>query len=165
MHQPEGFSEEGKENMVCRLKKSLYGLKQAPRQWHMKFESFTHKEGFQKYNVDHCYFFKRYKSSYIILLLYVDDMLVAGSYIDEIKNLKAQLSKEFDMKDLGPTKKTLGMQITRDNQKGVLQLSQAEYINRVLQRFNMGDAKPVNTPLASHFRLSQEQSPQTEEEK
>jgi len=124
-----------------------------------------HKEGFQKCNADHCCFFKRYKSSYIILLLYVDDMLVAGSDIDEIKNLKTQLSKEFDMKDLGPTKKTLGMQITRDNQKGVLQLSQAEYINRVLQRFNMGDAKPVNTPLASHFRLSQEQSPQTEEEK
>ena len=47
MHQPEGFSEEVKENMVCRLKKSLYGLKQAPRQWYMKFESFMHKEGFQ----------------------------------------------------------------------------------------------------------------------
>lgn len=165
MHQPEGFSEKGKENMVCRLKKSLYGLKQAPRQWYMKFESFMHKEGFQKCNADHCCFFKRYKSSYIILLLYVDDMLVAGSDIDEIKNLKMQLSKEFDMKDLGPAKKILGMQITRDKQKGVLQLSQAEYINRVLQRFNMGDAKSVSTPLASHFRLSQEQSPQTEEEK
>ena len=66
---------------------------------------------------------------------------------------------------LGPTKKILGMQITRDKQKGVLQLSQAKYINRVLQRFNMGDANPVSTPLASHFRLSQEQSPQMEEEK
>jgi len=165
MHQPEGFSEEGKENMVCRLKKSLYGLKQASRQWYMKFESFMHKEGFQKCNADRYCFFKRYKSSYIILLLYVDDMLVAGSDIDEIKNLKTQLSKEFDMKDLGPAKKILGMQITRDKQKGVLQLSRAEYINRVLQRFNMGDAKPVSTPLASHFRLSREQSPQTEEEK
>jgi len=92
-------------------------------------------------------------------------MLVAGSDIDEIKNLKTQLSKEFDMKDLGPAKKILGMQITRDKQKGVLQLSRAEYINRVLQRFNMGDAKPVSTPLTSHFRLSREQSPQTEEEK
>ncbi|CAA0842073.1 Uncharacterized mitochondrial protein AtMg00810 [Striga hermonthica] len=82
----------------------------------------------------------------------------------DIRNLKIQLSKEFDMKDLGPTKKILGMQITRDKQKGVLQLSQAEYINRVLQRFNMDKAKPVNTPLARHFRLSKDQSPQTKEE-
>jgi ATP-binding cassette subfamily B (MDR/TAP) protein 1 len=85
--------------------------------------------------------------------------------MDEIINLKTQLSKEFDMKDLGPARKILGMQITRDKQRGVLQLSQAEYINRVLQRYNMGNAKPVSTPLASHFRLSKDQSPQTEEEK
>ena len=71
-----------------------------------------HKEGFQKCNVDHCCFFKRYKSSYIILLLYVNDVLVAGSNIDEIKNLKMQLSKEFDMKNLGPAKKILVMQVT-----------------------------------------------------
>ncbi|WVZ08445.1 hypothetical protein V8G54_021791 [Vigna mungo] len=68
------------------------------------------------------------------------------------------------MKDLGPAKKILGMQIMRDKQKGVLQLSQAEYINRVLQRFNMEKAKRDSTPLASHFRLSKDQSPQTKEE-
>jgi hypothetical protein len=92
-------------------------------------------------------------------------MLVAGFDMGEIRNLKMRLSKEFDMKDLGPAKKILGMQITRDKQKGTLQLSQGEYINRVLQRFNMGNAKLVSTPLASHFRLSKEQSSQTEEEK
>lgn len=50
MYQPEGFSEKGKKNMVCRLKKSLYGLKQAPRQWYKKFDGFMNKEGFQKCN-------------------------------------------------------------------------------------------------------------------
>ncbi|WVZ16676.1 hypothetical protein V8G54_009658 [Vigna mungo] len=165
MHKPEGFLEEKKKNTVCRLKKSLYGLKQAPRQWYKKFESFMHKEGFQKCNADHCCFFKKYKSSYIILLLYVDDMLVAGLDMDEIRSLKQQLSKEFDMNDLGPAKRILGMQITRDKQKCILQLSQAEYINRVLQRFNMRDAKAVSTPLANHFHLSKEQSPQIEKEK
>lgn len=63
------------------------------------------------------------------------------------------------MKDLGPTKKILVMQIMRDKQSEILQLSQAKYIHRVLQRFNMGKAKPVSTPLASHFRLSKDQSP------
>ncbi|CAO2827530.1 unnamed protein product [Amaranthus hypochondriacus] len=165
MHQPEGFIESGKEKMVCKLKKSLYGLKQAPRQWYKKFDNFMHNEDFQKCNADHCCYFKRYQSSYIILLLYVDDMLIAGSHMNEIIKLKHQLSREFDMKDLGPAKKILGMQITRDKQSDTLQLSQSEYIKRVLQRFNMGDAKPVSTPLASHFRLSKDQSPQIEEDK
>ena len=72
------------------------------------------KEDFQKCNADHCCYFKRYSSSYIISLLYVDDMLVIGSYMDDIRRLKQQLSKEFDMKDLGSAKKILGMQIVRD---------------------------------------------------
>ncbi|BBH07646.1 Toll-Interleukin-Resistance domain family protein [Prunus dulcis] len=88
-----------------------------------------------------------------------------GSDMDDIRRLKQQLSKEFDMKDLGPAKKILGMQITRDKHRGILQLSEAEYINRVLQRFNMGDTKPVSTPVASHFHLSNDQSPQTKEER
>ena len=120
-----------------------------------------HKEDFQKCNADQCCYFKRYQSSYIILLLYVDDMLIAGFDMTDIIKLKHQLSKEFDMKDLGPTKKILGMQITRDKKKGTLQLAQSKYIKRVLQRFNMGNAKPVSTPLASHLRLSMDQSPQT----
>jgi hypothetical protein len=74
MHHPEGFSEEGKQNMMCRLKNNLYDLKQAQRQWYEKFESFIHKEGFYKCNVDQCCIFKRYNYSYIILLLYVDEM-------------------------------------------------------------------------------------------
>ena len=48
MQQLEGFMEKGKENLVCRLKKSLYGLKQAPCQWYKKFESFMLEHKFQK---------------------------------------------------------------------------------------------------------------------
>ncbi|WVZ04917.1 hypothetical protein V8G54_018263 [Vigna mungo] len=99
-----------------------------------------------------------YKSSYIILLLYVDDMLVVGLDMDEIRSLKQQLSKEFDMKDLGPAKRILECKSQEISKS-------AEYINRVLQRFNMRDTKEVSTPLASHFNLSKEQSPQTEKEK
>ncbi|KAK0573601.1 hypothetical protein LWI29_010645 [Acer saccharum] len=165
MQQPEGFAEKGNEEMVCRLTKSLYGLKQAPRQWYKKFDGFMQKNGYFRCNADHCCYFKKVKSSFIILLLYVDDMLVAGANLEEINNLKKQLSSEFEMKDLGAAKQILGMRISRDEQGGTLQLSQAEYIRKVLQRFNMSDAKPVKTPLASHFRLSKEQCPETDEEK
>jgi ATP-binding cassette subfamily B (MDR/TAP) protein 1 len=69
------------------------------------------------------------------------------------------------MKDLGAAKQILGMRISRDEQGGTLQLFQAEYIRKVLQRFNMRDAKPVRTPLVSHFRLSKEQCLEIDEDK
>ncbi|KAL5825678.1 hypothetical protein ACOSQ3_021741 [Xanthoceras sorbifolium] len=165
MRQPEGFKEAGKENLVCRLKKSLYGLKQAPRQWYKKFDSFMSSSGFTRCQADHCCYIKRFDNSFIILLLYVDDMLVAGSDMQEIMNLKRELSKQFAMKDLGAAKQILGMRIKRDTKSGTLLLSQAEYIKKVLSRFNMQDAKPVSTPLGIHFRLSKEQSPKTDEER
>ncbi|KAL5767309.1 hypothetical protein ACOSQ2_014092 [Xanthoceras sorbifolium] len=165
MRQSEGFKEAGKENLVCRLKKSLYGLKQAPRQWYKKFDSFMSSSGFTRCQADHCCYIKRFDNSFIILLLYVDNMLVAGSDMQEIMNLKRELSKQFAMKDLGAAKQILGMRIKRDTKSGTLLLSQAEYIKKVLSRFNMQDAKPVSTPLGIHFRLSKEQSPKTEEER
>ncbi|KAL5826503.1 hypothetical protein ACOSQ3_018353 [Xanthoceras sorbifolium] len=119
---------------------------------------------FTRCQADHCCYIKRFDNSFIILLLYVDDMLVAGSDMQEIMNLKRELSKQFAMKDLGAAKQILGMRIKRDTKSGTLLLSQAEYIKKVLSRFNMQDAKPVSTPLGVHFRLSKEQSLKTEEE-
>ena len=96
------------------------------------------------------------------LLIYVDDMLIAGKDMSEINKIKAQLSGEFKMKDLGAAKKILGMEICRDREAGKLYLSQKNYFERVLECFGMQDAKPVSTPLASHFKLLVELSPQTE---
>ena len=164
MKQPVGFIVKGKEKMVCRLKKSLYGLKQAPRQWYKKFDGFMLQSGYHRCNADHCCYFKRFEASYIILLLYVDDMLVAGSCFQEINRLKQQLATVFAMKDLGAARQILGMRISRDMAQRTLRLSQAEYIERVLRRFNMQSAKAVGTPLGSHFRLSQGQSPKGDAE-
>jgi ATP-binding cassette subfamily B (MDR/TAP) protein 1 len=162
MQQPEGFATQGKENQVCKLKKSLYGLKQAPRQWYKKFDNFMCSLGYTRCQADHCCYVKYFDNSYIILLLYVDDMLIAGSSIEEIDKLKQQLSKQFEMKDLGAAKQILGMIIIRDKDKGILKLSQIEYVKKVLNRFSMDNAKPVSTPLGNHFKLSKDQSPKTE---
>ena len=123
-----------------------------------------HRIGFKRCEVDHCCYVKSFDNSYIILLLYVDDMLIAGSSIEEINNLKKQLSKQFAMKDLGVAKKILGMRIIRNKANGTLKLSQSEYVKKVLSKFNMNEAKPVSTPLGSHFKLNKEQSSKTEEE-
>ena len=93
MIQPEGFIVQGQENLVCKLRKSSYGLKQVSRQWYKKFDSFMHKIGFKRCEADHYSYVKFFDNSYIILLLYVDDILIAGSSIEEINDLKKQLLK------------------------------------------------------------------------
>ena len=154
MDQPEGFVIPGKEHLVCKLKKSLYGLKQSPRQWYKRFDSFMLSRGFKRSNYDSCVYLKIVNISIIYLLLYVDDMLIAAKDKSDIAKLKAQLSKEFEMKDLGAAKKILGMKIIKDRKSGNLYLSQKGYIEKVLHRFNMHNAKLVSTPLATHFKLS-----------
>ena len=123
------------------------------------------EQGYTRCHSDHCVYLKKQNDgSYIILLLYVDDMLVAGSNMQEINVLKRKLANSFAMKDLGAAKQILGMRITRDRKNKKLTLSQSEYIEKVLKRFNMQNAKPVSIPLASHFKLSKEACPKTREE-
>ena len=69
------------------------------------------------------------------------------------------------MKDLRPGKKILGLKITRDRSKKLLWLSQEQYIEKVLKRFNMHKAKLVSIPLAVQFKLSKKQSPTSEGDK
>ncbi|TXG49586.1 hypothetical protein EZV62_025461 [Acer yangbiense] len=84
----------------------------------------------------------------------------------EIDRLKAQLSSEFDMKDLGEAKKILGMEIKRDRAKGTICLTQTQYLKTVLQRFGIDSkSKPVSTPLAPHFKMSALMSPTTDDAK
>jgi transposase InsO family protein len=167
MLQPEGFAETGKENLVCRLNKSLYGLKQAPRCWYKRFDSFIISLGYNRLSSDHCTYYKRFEENdvFIILLLYVDDMLVIGPNKDRVQELKAQLAREFDMKDLGPANKILGMQIHRDRSKRKIWLSQKNYLKKILRRFNMQDCKPISTPLPVNFKLSSSMSPSNEAER
>ncbi|GJW83270.1 putative RNA-directed DNA polymerase [Tanacetum coccineum] len=145
---------------VCRLQKSLYGLKQAPRQWYKKFESVIGKQGYRKTSSDHCVFFQKFgDDDFIILLLYVDDMLIVGKNIGRIAQLKRDLSKSFSMKDLGPAKQIIGIRIFRDRGAKKLHISQEQYIEKVLCRFNMDKAKVVSSPLTTNFKLTDKDCP------
>jgi hypothetical protein len=124
MKQLKGFEEKGKETLVCKLNNSLYGLKQAPRQWYPKFDSFMSEQNFSRCESDHCVYSKFFDNGkFVLLLLYVDDMLVAGSSMVFVNMLKQRLSKTFSMKDLGVAKQILGMKIIRDGKKKELILS------------------------------------------
>ena len=77
---------------------------------------------FKRCEANHYCYVKFFDNSYLILLLYVDDMLIVGSSIEEINNLKKQLSKQFAMKDLRVAIQILGMRIIRDKANGTLKL-------------------------------------------
>ncbi|KAL0534579.1 hypothetical protein IC582_028870 [Cucumis melo] len=101
MEQPKGFEVKGKKELVCKLKRSLYGLKQSPRCWYKRFDDYISLIGFNRSLYDPCVYYKKLtEGDYIYLLLYVDDMLLAGKYPTKLKEIKAQLDVEFDMKDL-----------------------------------------------------------------
>ncbi|RDY07582.1 hypothetical protein CR513_08287, partial [Mucuna pruriens] len=91
MKQLDGFQISGKEDYACRIKKSLYGLKQ----WYKKFESVMCEKGYKKTTSDHCVFVRNFfDDNFIILLLYVDDMLIVGKSVPRIDKLKKQLSEQ-----------------------------------------------------------------------
>ncbi|GJW74762.1 putative RNA-directed DNA polymerase [Tanacetum coccineum] len=80
---------------------------------------------------------------FIILLLYVDDMMIVGKNIGRITQLKQDLSKSFAMKDCGTAKQILGIRIFHDRGAKKLHISQEQYIEKVLRRFNMDKAKVI----------------------
>ena len=137
MDQPEGFQNKGKEHMVCKLRKSIYGLKQTSRQWYLKFHEILITIGFKENLVDQCIYLKINGSKICIIVLYVDDMLLASNNMGMIHEIKQFLSKIFDMKELGEASYVLGIEIHRDRSHGLLGLSSKSYIEKVLKRFDM----------------------------
>ena len=165
MDQPIGFVTKGQEQKVCKLKRSIYGLKQSSRQWYLRFHRAVLTNGFTMIEEDHCVYVKRSKGSFIILSLYVDDILLAGNDMEMIIATKGWLSSNFEMKDMGEADYILGVKILRDRSKKLLGLSQQTYIKKVLERFQMHNCKPIDTPVAKNVSLSLDMCPKTKDEK
>ncbi|RVW43382.1 Retrovirus-related Pol polyprotein from transposon TNT 1-94 [Vitis vinifera] len=165
MVQPENFESTDSKQLVCRLKRSIYGLKQASRQWYRKFDQVITSFGFKENIVDQCIYLKFSGSKFIILVLYVDDILLASSDVGLLHETKRFLSSKFDMKDLGDASFVLGIQIYRDRPRGILGLSQKAYIDKVLSRFGMSNCALGDTPVAKGDKFSLHQCPKNELEK
>lgn len=103
MQAPEGYKVP-KEGMVCRLKKSLYGLRQASRNWYSKLSQAPLEYGFQESHTDHNLFTYSSDSTFMAVLVYVDDLVIAGNNSQVCTSIKGYLSTCFHMKDLGPLK-------------------------------------------------------------
>ena len=89
----------------------------------------------------------------MILILYVDDLLLLGEDLHKIEDVKRQLGKLYQMKDLGPTSSYLGIQITRNRNTQAIWIDQEAYIENALKRFDLSDANNTKTPLPAGIHL------------
>ncbi|GJS99237.1 putative RNA-directed DNA polymerase [Tanacetum coccineum] len=155
MSLPEGFFNPA-DKRVCRLKKSLYGLKQAPRQWNAKLTQTLIEHGFIQSKSDYSLFTKTNHNSFIVLLVYVDDIIITGNDVSEIEKFKVYLNTKFKIKDLGKLKYFLGIEVI-DTDKGLC-LSQRKYCLDLLSDFGLLACKPSATPLEQNLSISNEPS-------
>ena len=164
MMQPEGFVDPTNAGKICKLQKSIYGLKQASRSWNIHFDEVVKGFGFIKNEEEACVYKKESGSSVVFLILYVDDILLIGNNIPMLESVKTSLKNSFSMKDLGEAAYILGIKIYRDRSKRLIGLSQDTYIDKVLKRFNMEEAKKDFLPMSHGIHLSKSQCPTTTDE-
>ena len=146
VQQPEGFQKAGigGENLVCRLNKSLYGLKQSGRNWYHLLHQSLLSQGFVTSFADPCVYSRQNDYIKTIIIIYVDDLLIASNNSHDLKNVKYMLSCNFKMKDLGILSLFLGIQFTFHGSK--ISMTQQKFLSKLLDRFGMADCKPKLSP-------------------
>lgn len=105
VHQPEGFEAKGEEHKVYRLKKALYDLKQAPRAWNARIDGYLHQTGFVQCPYEPCVYTKsNTHGEFLVLYLYVDDLLFTGNSERLFMEFKQTMFDEFEIQimDLCP---------------------------------------------------------------
>ena len=131
MVQPPGFVQPGFEHLVCKLHKSLYGLKQSPRAWYARLHAALLAWNLIQSDADPNLYFAHIGKDTIALLVYVDDILITGSNIRLLDQLKHHLHQNFRTNDLGPIRRYLGVQFERHSTR--LHMHQTEYALSILQ--------------------------------
>lgn len=111
VEQPHGF-EQG-ENLVCRLHKSLYGLRGSPKAWQDVLSQELLDQDFKRSFHDECLYLKTMEDGTLLALTaYVDDIKIYGKR-KHVDSFKTNFSKVFEIRDLGPANKCLGMNMSR----------------------------------------------------
>ena len=146
MEQPEGYEVRSHtdKKLVCKLERSLYGLKQAGRNWNKLLHDHLTQNEFLQNQADHCVYTREREHEKVIMVIWVDDLLIAASDENAMKVTKDMLAARFKMKDLGKLRSFLGIDFEQCN--NCVTMSQSKYVEKILVRFNMQDCKPRSTP-------------------
>ena len=153
MEQPPGYIKKGEEHLVCKLKRSLYGLKQSSRCWNTVFKQYMESINFKQCTADPCIFVTGEEADLTIVAVYVDDLIVIAKTPEKIKKIKESLAARFKMKDLGKLHYCLGISIQHDEERGSLWMDQRQYIQSLLKRYGLSQAKTATTPADINVKL------------
>ena len=130
--------------MVCKLLKSIYGLKQSGRNWNILLHNFLLEKGFKQSPHDACLYTFVENPHIAIVLIWVDDILMAENSERCMKKIKHHLIVKFRMKDLGSVSCFLGIRFTQE--EGKITMDQSKYLRNKLIKFKMDECKPRSTP-------------------
>lgn len=144
MKQPEGFVVHGLEHLVCKLKKSIYRLKQSPRHWNSVLDHHLQKMGFVPTTSYPCLYMAS-EGEMFVIGIYTDNIVLAGKKEKRIAEVEKTLAMQFEVQGMGELHCFLRMKIVQDHNKGLVWIGQPAYIESVLQKLGMEDAKPVAT--------------------
>ena len=152
MKQPEGHVVAGQENKVCLLNKAIYGLKQASYAWYAKLVNGLRSLGYVPVPSDPCLFIRHHDGSFILLAVYVDDIVIAGPSMVEILEFLVELEFVVNIKHVGEVKRYLGYEVERDRPNRLIHLRQRRFSAELVERFGQTDAKPVSTPMVANWK-------------
>ena len=154
MDQLKGFIQEGIEDLMCKkTKKALIRLKQSPRAWYHCINSFFINEGFCRSQANHSLYVKQTSEYLLVAILYVNDLIILASNVIQLKWLKSELKKEFEMSDLGKLHHCLKVEFEKNREAHTIIMNQKSYIEEILKRFNMEKCKPAGTPFDVNSKL------------
>jgi len=151
MEQPQGFKVLGNEHKVLRLKKAIYGLKQAARTWWHELDRSLKALSFSRLYADAGIFVAKHADgTMVIILMYVDDIILTGPNATQVASKKKLFMDKWECCDLGECREFLHMRI--EYRGGKTYLDQVPYLEKILKRFGMADAKAAQTPLPTSYK-------------
>ncbi|WVZ52001.1 hypothetical protein U9M48_003097 [Paspalum notatum var. saurae] len=163
VRQPPGFESARFPDRVYKLRKALYGPKQAPRAWYARLKSFLLKFGFVMGSVNKTLFLLSHGGDTTIVQIYVHDIIFGGSSHALVSSFAEQMSREFEMSLMGELQFFLGLQI-KQGLEGTF-VHQAKYTRDILKKFNMGDSKPMTTPMSTNTMLDADEDGEAVDQK
>ena len=163
MQQPPGYGN-GDRNTVLKLHKAIYGLKQGGKTWYDTLSKTLFDLGFKCAEADPGVFYLKQDNNMVVYAIHVDDCVTTGSTQGLIDHYKRMVSTRFALTDLGPIHYLLGIGVTRDRKARTISLSQTAYIDSLLERFGLSDAKPLAVPADPNIELSKEHCAKTPED-
>uniref|UniRef100_A0A3Q7IS00 Reverse transcriptase Ty1/copia-type domain-containing protein n=1 Tax=Solanum lycopersicum TaxID=4081 RepID=A0A3Q7IS00_SOLLC len=108
----------------------------------------THNSTTEVPNIDK----SKVEKELLVILVYVDDLLVTGSSLHHIQQVRKDLQHRFKMKDLGELKYFLGIEFSRTND-GIL-MNQRKYALGLVSELGLTGCKPASTPLETNHKLT-----------